>query len=396
MNHIVTLHRSSRVIAILAGLTLLAGCNPWQETRNVVDPGLQAIDEAIASLETQSADWQQIVSRLGDRLPEDARAIVRDVEEASRNVIATGGVEARCNVDFFGRRLKESLQRLRNSIQPRYDMPPRLPVICQVSPDVINLTADRRLDLPARGTVVRMFGYNLDVQDRRMLLVSTTGSQLRDLTRCLDNSTTYQMTLNLGANACLDDIQARGVAWRHVRLEGFAEEQGSPRTLPVTYAPPRACAERTVNLPASRVSLTGLEHKRGDKDFWNRISYAVSAGLQKEDRAVRLAVAMTAPEIGGDRTKFKGKTTSPLNIALPDRYLVKSISTPAQGSTDGEVDAGSTGTIEKSDVGLVSNWTVRLNKQGDDQDFVGATVRFNPIVVQIAEDPTQVTCTPAP
>jgi hypothetical protein len=60
------------------------------------------------------------------------------------------------------------------------------------------------------------------------------------------------------------------------------------------------------------------------------------------------------------------------------------------------VDAGSTGTIEKSDVGLVSNWTVRLNKQGDDQDFVGATVRFNPIVVQIAEDPTQVTCTPAP
>lgn len=396
MSHIVTLHRSSRVIAILAGLTLLAGCNPWQETKNVVDPGLEAIDEAIASLETQSADWQQIVGRLGDRLPEDARAIVRDVEEASRNVIATGGVEMRCNVDFFGRRLKESLQRLRNSIQPRYDTPPRLPVICQVSPDVIKLTADRRLDLPARGTVVRMFGYNLDVQDRRMLLVSTTGSQLRDLTRCLDNSTTYQMTLNLGANACLNDIQARSVAWRHVRLEGFAEEQGSPRTLPVTYAPPRACAERTVNLPASRVSLTGLEHKKGDKDFWNRISYVVSAGLQKEDRAVTLEVAMTATEIGGDGTTFKGKTTSPLNIALPDRYLVKSISTPAQDSTDGEVDAASTGTIEKSDSGLVKRWVVKLNKQGDDQDFVGATVHLNPITVQIAEDPTQVTCTPAP
>jgi hypothetical protein len=31
-----------------------------------------------------------------------------------------------------------------------------------------------------------------------------------------------------------------------------------------------------------------------------------------------------------------------------------------------------------------------------DPGFVGAIVHLNPIVVQIAEDPTQVTCTPAP
>lgn len=374
---------------------LLAGCNPWQETSNVIDPGLEAIDEAIASLETQSADWQQIVDRLGDRLPEDARAIVRDVEEASRNVIATGGVEMRCNVDFFGRRLKESLQRLRNSIQPRYDTPPRLPVICQISPDVIKLTADRRLDLPGRGTVVRMFGYNLDVQDRRLLLVSTTGSGQRDLTRCVDNSTSYQMTLNLGAHACLNDIQSPGVAWRHVRLEGFAEDPGSPRTLPVTYALPRACVERTVNIEASTVSLSGLTHAGGDKDFWNRIRYTVSAGLLREQRVVNVKVKMTATELGGDGTKFTGETTRPLNFALPDTYLVKSINTPINASITRTVEANEA-PAPVPDVGLVQKWTVKLNKHGDDQDYVGATLKLAPVVVQIAEDPTQVTCTPAP
>jgi hypothetical protein len=354
---------------------------------------LAALDEAIGSLETQSADWQQIVARLGDRLPEDAKAIVRQVEEASRNVIATGGVEMRCNVDFFGRRLKESLQRLRNSIEPFYDLPPRLPVLCQISPDVITLTADRRLDLPAGATVVRMFGYNLDVQDRRMLLMSTTGSQQRDLTGCLDASTTYQMTLNLGTNACLTDIQAADVTWRHIKLEGFSEEAQSPRTLPITYTPPRACRSRTVNIEPSTVSLSGLSNRSGDKDFWNNIRYTVSARLQQQPQSVGVRVEMQAEELGGDRTEFRGSAMRTLNLAVPQDHIVTAIETPRSASKTNTVDTH-TETDVVPDTGLVNRWTVRLNKHGDDDRFIGADVKLNRVTVRIAEDPARVTCTP--
>jgi hypothetical protein len=129
--------RISIMLGLVLSAVLLAGCNPGQ----VADSGLATLDEAIGSQEAQSSNWQEIVNRLGNKLPEDAKAFVRQVEEASRNVIATGGVEVRCNVDFFGRRLNEELQRLRNQIQARYNPPPRLPVICQISPDVITLTA---------------------------------------------------------------------------------------------------------------------------------------------------------------------------------------------------------------------------------------------------------------
>jgi hypothetical protein len=377
------------VIGIVSSLILLGGCKP----ERALDPGLAALDEAIGSLETQSADWQQIVARLGDRLPEDAKAIVRQVEEASRNVIATGGVEMRCNVDFFGRRLKESLQRLRNSIEPFYDLPPRLPVLCQISPDVITLTADRRLDLPAGATVVRMFGYNLDVQDRRMLLMSTTGSQQRDLTGCLDASTTYQMTLNLGTNACLTDIQAADVTWRHVKLEGFSEEAQSPRTLPITYTPPRACRSRTVNIEPSTVSLSGLSNRSGDKDFWNNIRYTVSARLQQQPQSVGVRVEMQAEELGGDRTEFRGSAMRTLNLAVPQDHIVTAIETPRSASKTNTVDTH-TETDVVPDTGLVNRWTVRLNKHGDDDRFIGADVKLNRVTVRIAEDPARVTCTP--
>jgi len=381
------------IIGIVSGLIFVGGCSIPEEAAKVVDPGLAAIDEAIGSLETQSADWQQIVDRLGDRLPAEAKDIVRQVEEASRNVVATGGVEVRCNVDFFGRRLKESLQRLRNSIEPFYDLPPRLPVLCQISPDVITMTADRRLNLPAGGTVVRLFGYNLDVQDRRMLLVSTTGSQQRDLTGCLDTSTTYQMTLNLGTNACLSDIQAAGVTWRHVKLEGFSEEAQSPRALPITYAPPRVCRSRTVNIEPSTVSLSGLSNTDGDKDFWNDIRYRVSADLLQEPRAVKVAIEMTAEELGGDRTRFQGVTTRTLNLSLPADHVVTAIETPRSAAKRRTVDTH-TKTDVVPDTGLVNRWTVRLNKHGDDDRFIGVDVKLNRVTVRIAEDPARVTCTP--
>lgn len=381
------------MVILIAGVVLMTGCDIRKSAQEVSEPGVVALDEAIGSLETQSADWQQIVARLGDRLPEDAKAIVRQVEEASRNVIATGGVEMRCNVDFFGRRLKESLQRLRNSIEPRYTVPPLRPVICQVSPDVITLTADRRLDLPAGSTVVRMFGYNLDVPDRRLLLTSTTGSQQRDLTGCVDAPTTYQMTLNLGTNACLADIQAAGVTWRHIKLDGFSDEAQSPRTLPITYAPPRACRSRTVNIEPGTVSLSGLSNTQGDKDFWNNIRYTVSARLLQDGRAVRVSVDMAAEEMGGDRTGFRGSMTRSLNLAVPQDHIVTAIETPRSASKTRTVDTH-TETDIVPDTGLVSRWTVRLNKQGDDNRFIGADVKLNRITVRIAEDPARVTCTP--
>ncbi len=382
-------HRSFSVIGVVSSLILLGGCGVGRE----IDPGLAAIDEAIGSLENQSADWQQIVDRLGERLPEDAKAIVRQVEEASRSVIATGGVEMRCNVDFFGRRLKENLQRLRNSIERRYEVPPPRPVICQISPDVISLTADRRLDLPAGGTVVRMFGYNLDASGKRLMLRSTTGAGERDLTRCVDTPTTYQMTLNLGANACMDDIRSTGVTWRHVQLEGFAEEAQSPRALPITYAPPRACRSITRRIDPRTVQLSGLSNTRGDKDFWNDISYTVEARLLQGPQRVDVRVEMVAEEEGSNPTRFSGSTVKALSVAVPQGYIITGIETPRRAIVTRTVDTH-TETDRVPDTGLVSNWTVNLNKHGDDDNFVGVQARLNTVVVRMAEDPSRVTCTP--
>ena len=141
------------------------------------------------------------------------------------------------------------------------------------------------------------------------------------------------------------------------------------------------------------MSLSGLSNTDGDKDFWNDIRYRVSADLLQEPRAVKVAIEMTAEELGGDRTRFQGVTTRTLNLSLPADHVVTAIETPRSAAKRRTVDTH-TKTDVVPDTGLVNRWTVRLNEHGDDDRFIGVDVKLNRVTVRIAEDPARVTCTP--
>jgi len=97
--------------------------------------------------------------------------------------------------------------------------------------------------------------------------------------------------------------------------------------------------------------------------------------------------------LGGDRTEFRGSAMRTLNLAVPQDHIVTAIETPRSASKTNTVDTH-TETDVVPDTGLVNRWTVRLNKHGDDDRFIGADVKLNRVTVRIAEDPARVTCTP--
>src|SRR5262245_41152237 len=102
-----------RYWVIFLALMLLPQC-PSRGLKDPADQAIAILDRAIEALESESANWLQVLEGTRDKLTDSAQAAIRnEVSSALTRVIATNGTEFRRNVDFIRMRARQDLIRIR-------------------------------------------------------------------------------------------------------------------------------------------------------------------------------------------------------------------------------------------------------------------------------------------
>jgi len=175
---------------------------------------IHSLDNAIAALAEESADWRVVVTNLEEEISEDVQSTIRtEVQDLTRNAILLAGAEFRCNAEFMRIRLRRELTHLRNSITHRLNallantsfsiplIPEESPepFICSVVPSAVDLSIDieRRskidiygFDLKSRPISVGLRGYGTynslrDITERGVISTREFSTMLRSRPRVL-------------------------------------------------------------------------------------------------------------------------------------------------------------------------------------------------------------------
>ena len=297
--------------AVVANLLLifLSGCNASKVVNPVIDTRtetLNTLNDAITALQSQSADWQQVLKDTASKLTKDAQSTLRtEVTDLISRTTARAGVELRCDADFVRERIREELVRLKARFMGQPE-PPVDPAFCQVVP----IAVDREL-IPDRLKQLEFYGYNFPQANGLGVFLEGAGGQRTNITGKLDKPTGYAMTLKFGANGVqLDNSSARLVLeWGGKQVSSVAVIQPST---PV-------CASKVQNVSAGTIGPF-VPHKigTGDNDFdGHGPSVATKVTLIVAPQALSATVHMRARETSSDWTEVDGWQTFQLYAPEP-------------------------------------------------------------------------------
>lgn len=160
------------LIISVSGCSLISSINSAVASFDIrAADAIHSLDNAIARLAEESADWQVIVTNLEEEISEDVQSTIRnEVQDVTRTAILLAGSEFRCNAEFMRIRLRRELIYLRNSITQRLNallantsfsiplIPEESPepFICSVVPSAVDLSIDR-----VRRSKIDIYGFDL-------------------------------------------------------------------------------------------------------------------------------------------------------------------------------------------------------------------------------------------
>lgn len=125
------------LLTVLASLAL-TGCNwPWDKVANQAQ---RDFEQAITLLNENSANYQQVLLSLEDKLNRDAKNLVSQVDMVLQGAIASANTGGKCDLEYVGRRVSQQLANLRivNWLQQEKPLPPS-PYACQSVPAALSL-----------------------------------------------------------------------------------------------------------------------------------------------------------------------------------------------------------------------------------------------------------------
>lgn len=135
---------------------------------------IRTMDNAIATLANQSADWQVVVANLEKDISKDAQSTIRtEIHDLTRSAVLSTGAEVRCNVEFMRIKIRRELIDLRNSLAVSFNnriakspfanyqialLPVEQirPFICDIVPSSIDMSLD-----PERRTKIDIYGFDM-------------------------------------------------------------------------------------------------------------------------------------------------------------------------------------------------------------------------------------------
>jgi hypothetical protein len=330
------------LIITIAGLALIpSACDWFDKAKNITTQTVNALDDAIDSLSTQSANWQQVLQDTMGKLTDTAQSTIRnEIANLASRSVAQVGVEFRCNADFIGARVRQALIAIKANLlnQP---VPPIEPAVCQAVP----LAIDRSL-VPDRLKQLEFYGYDFDKASNLRVLHERTPGRI-DVTSKLNRPTHYAMILHFGANGVGLDNSSQKISleWGGKQISQIAVIQ------PVTPI----CQSKL--MPFTPQSITYIPPKTGsgDGDFdGNGPKVIVKVSLIVRPKQLSALVYMSAKETQDDWTHAEGWREFPLYSPDPGwsiNSVVGDLSSDYQytdsNHTDDSFDLGSGGPVKR-------------------------------------------------
>ncbi len=222
------------VLAIL--VVTSAGCSPTvgldTKTRDVIQ---HAIDE----LNNQPGAWQGTMTNTIDELgrvgTDTAHKVLADVQSVYNSALGQTQSAAFCGADFIGRRLKQKLQAILHTIDPKANAPVILPVVCSTNPgDHIE---------PGKTQQVTYYGYDFLEFSRNgtfstNLEYAASGQVVRQSFGFVAIPHNYELTVDIQAVNFSNVDKSKGpqlvLKWGG---QSVASE-GAQSALPIIFAPP--------------------------------------------------------------------------------------------------------------------------------------------------------------
>lgn len=308
-------------ITLLLGACLLmtqCGIKDWIDRlfSDATTQAVNVIDNAIADLSFESANWREIMEKAINDLPSDIQSTIRtEMSDLLNRAVAATGAEVRCDTDFLRNRLAQGLQNLKAKLLNQ-EPPPLEPQLCNVIP----LAVDMGLS-PDRRNKIEFYGYDFDKAKIEVLLENSNGTL--DVSNTLDRPTHYHMTLNLGGGGVNLGSNSQRLILR------WNDEVIS--TIGIIQSAPDICASRTVNELPSPISYTP-PHTRGDREFdGNGPDITTRVRLINRRDRVDAEIFFEAKETKSDWTTASGTRT--VTVYTPDSgWEVENIVGPTESS----------------------------------------------------------------
>lgn len=367
-------------ILLIALLLAPAGCGLLNRIKSIdttaqdaTTKATNALNDAIAALTAESASWQQVLTETRDKLTDEAQKTIRiEVQDLLSRSIATAGGEFRCNTDFIGGRVRQSLEHLRAKLLHQ-DLPPLEPGLCQVVPPAVEKAL-----VPQRVNQIQYFGFDLKPSPMLAFFLEERGGARIPVTQFANVATNYTMTVIFGGNGVqLSDRSDRIVM----------EFNGKPVSSVAIIQPQTpVCTTRTVTVPLADDSIVPRKTGSGDNDFDGngpRVSGRVRVDFTADGLFTTLA--MSARETQSDHTAASG--TIRKKVWQPDPgFRIDQVLLAEPESKASYVDNNwAVDSFPGGSGGPVNRFEFIGDKEGSDVGSAKMTVKYNPIRVVLAE-----------
>ena len=366
--------KMKNVISIVVFMTItLTGCK-WVDKllgglTNQTNKVVQTLDKAISTLNSQSANWQEVLNGLLNELQSDVSATIRgDISNLLQRTIAAAGAEARCDVDFFRIRVQQTLEQIKAKFLGT-PLAPLEPHLC----DVVPLGIDMSLN-PDQRNNIQFFGYDFDMTKIDVFLVSA-GVET-NVSQYLDQPTHYHMTLNLGAaGAPVNTSSQRFILrWNGRNISSIA----------VIQAAPKICETEYHEFTPGNITFIPPRVGNGDAEFGGHgPSVYCSVTLINYGDHINARINMDARETKSDWTEAEGSNEFDIYHADPDKTIEKIVSPVAANIqyTDSDHEDDFYGGN-----GCISSFNFVGDTDGDEAGTrSNVTVAFNSIRLQLKE-----------
>jgi PKD repeat protein len=179
---------------------------------------LDSLDDLISTIDRAPSQWESTATEIirtlegsagtvAGQMASEIKGILQEARTNAEQLVATGGIEFRCNVDFLGVRAGDTVQqfvgrsiigRLKAVITGQEAEPPvPMPWVCHIFPDQVNLTwsGDR---LVPEEAVVAITGFNyVDQNTPEAYVVDEEGQTVASVQLFPFRKSRYQLEVNL-------------------------------------------------------------------------------------------------------------------------------------------------------------------------------------------------------
>lgn len=365
--------KTVKIITIALIIALPYSCDLDSAIDGAVNKIVAAMNEAVTSMDQNSAEYQNILNNLLvslENIDQDVSIMLRrDIRNMLDRIPAAVGAEYRCNQEFVGGNMGQQLRCIQrdfmtmfgyNGAIPKPECAPSAPAICAVVPSAIQISLDPQ--------VIDIYGFNFD-QGIGATLADTAGTET-DISQFLAMPSHYHMTLNLGMNGVSNLSSIERLLFTHddTLLSSISIIIGESCT---TINPGSRTFTQPVTNPmtCSSDGFAGAICKILKQQFESTVGINLSTTLTIANSSTRLVAATNAQYIPQTTTISSTKTpatrytnaTDTFSVyAAPPGAIISRITTDAQDSMQYIDTTAGPNYIERGNFGPVRQYELHL------------------------------------